>query len=63
MLGKPEMTIREAGKRGGDAVKAKYGPQSVSKRGKKGSDAIPEERGRESKPEIDKKSGKSGGGV
>ncbi|MBX6771945.1 MAG: Em GEA1 (EM1), partial [Chloroflexi bacterium] len=33
---KHEMTVREAGKKGGEAVKEKYGPEFYSKIGKKG---------------------------
>lgn len=36
MVERGEMTVREAGKLGGDAVKEKYGPDFYAKIGKKG---------------------------
>jgi general stress protein YciG len=52
-----EMTVREAGKKGGEAVKAKYGPKFYAKIGKMGGDAVSQERGKEFYSEIGKKGG------
>lgn len=40
MVERGEMTVREAGKLGGDAVKEKYGPEFFSKIGKKGGKSL-----------------------
>ena len=53
------MTVREAGKKGGEAVKEKYGPEFYSRIGKKGGEAVAEERGREFYAEIGRKGGES----
>lgn len=53
------MTVREAGKKGGETVKAKYGPEFYSRIGKKGGDTVYEERGSEFFSEIGKKGGEA----
>ena len=56
---KREMTVREAGRLGGQAVKEKYGPEFYVEIGKKGGDAIAQTRGREFYVEIGKKGGQA----
>lgn len=50
MVERREMTVREAGKLGGDAVKEKYGPEFFSKIGKKGALAKAKAEGRFGSP-------------
>lgn len=40
MVERGEMTVREAGKKGGDAIKKKYGSEFFSKIGKKGGKSL-----------------------
>ena len=51
-----DMTVKEAGMKGGRTVKEKYGPAFFSSIGKKGGKAVSDERG----PEFYSKIGKKG---
>lgn len=57
--GKGEMTVREAGRKGGNAVKKKYGPDFFARNAKKGGEAIRKEKGRQFYAEIGSKGGKA----
>ncbi len=52
----PELA-REAGRKGGEAVKQKYGPKFYSAIGKKGGDTVKQERGSEFFAEIGRRGG------
>src|SRR3990172_2751603 len=54
-----DMTVREAGKRGGETVKKKYGLGFYAEIGKKGGSTVAAERGREFYSEIGKKGGQA----
>lgn len=56
---KKEMTVREAGRKGGETVKERYGPEFYSKIGKKGGETVAERRGREFYAQIGKKGGEA----
>jgi general stress protein YciG len=53
------MSVREAGKRGGDRVKAKYGSQFYELIGRKGGEATKEKYGPTFYEEIGQKGGQS----
>ena len=48
---------KEAGRKGGEAVKRKYGPQFYREIGKKGGDTVKQERGSEFYAEIGRRGG------
>lgn len=48
---------KEAGRKGGEAVKRKYGPEFYREIGKKGGDAVKQERGSEFYAEIGRRGG------
>ena len=52
-----EMSVREAGKRGGDAVRAKYGPSFYEEIGRKGGEVTKERHGAEFYENIGQKGG------
>lgn len=52
-----EMSVREAGRKGGNTVKQKYGPQFYEEIGKKGGEARKEELGHEGYVELGHKGG------
>jgi len=54
-----EMTVAEAGKKGGDKVKAKYGKEFYTEIGQRGGAATREKHGPEFYGEIGKKGGQS----
>ncbi len=54
---KRKMTLQEAGRKGGEAVKAKYGPEFYREIGKKGGEAVKAKHG----PEFYSKIGRKGG--
>lgn len=56
-----EMTVREAGRLGGAAVKKKYGPSFYEEIGRKGGEATKAAHGSEFYEAIGKKGGKVGG--
>jgi len=56
MQGK-EMTVSEAGRRGGEATRRKYGPEFYEEIGKKGGETVKRERGSEFYEEIGRKGG------
>ncbi|MNY48522.1 Glucose starvation-inducible protein B [compost metagenome] len=51
------MTVREAGQKGGETVKEKYGPEFYSEIGQKGGEAVKEKYGPEHYSEIGHKGG------
>jgi general stress protein YciG len=51
------MTVREAGKKGGDVVKSKYGPQFYAEIGRKGGESTKRRHGSEFYEEIGHKGG------
>lgn len=53
------MTVSEAGRRGGNKVKERYGRGHYVSIGKKGGDSLLKERGREFFSDMGKKGGKS----
>ena len=55
------MSVREAGKRGGDRVKAKYGSEFYEAIGRKGGQATKKAHGHAFYEQIGKKGGKKGG--
>ncbi|MBO9538960.1 hypothetical protein J7643_00025 [bacterium] len=55
--GEGEMTVREAGQKGGETVKEKYGPEFYSEIGQKGGEAVKEKYGPEHYSEIGHKGG------
>jgi general stress protein YciG len=55
------MTVREAGKKGGQTVKSKYGPEFYENIGRKGGEATKQAHGHSFYEEIGKKGGKKGG--
>ena len=58
-----EMTVREAGKKGGDTVKRKYGPGYYAEIGKKGGESTKRQQGPEFYSRIGKKGGERGRGT
>src|SRR5271168_5174937 len=58
---KPGMTVREAGQKGGETVKQKYGPEFYEQIGRKGGLATKLAHGHEFYEQIGKKGGKKGG--
>src|ERR671934_649429 len=54
------MSVREAGRRGGEAVKTKYGPEFYSKIGQIGGEAGAKARGPQFYSQIGKKGGETG---
>ena len=50
-----EMTVRQAGKKGGETVKARYGSEHYVRIGKKGGETVARERGPEFFAEIGKR--------
>lgn|SRR5581483_8630334 len=58
---KPAMTVREAGQKGGEIVKKKYGPGFYESIGRKGGLATKEAHGHAFYEQIGKKGGKKGG--
>ena len=68
MSGTPEspkkpagMSVREAGQKGGETVKKKYGPEFYEQIGRKGGLATKQAHGHEFYEQIGKKGGKKGG--
>ena len=57
----PGRSVREAGKKGGQTVKAKYGPEFYEAIGRKGGLATKKSHGHAFYEEIGKKGGKKGG--
>jgi general stress protein YciG len=55
------MTVREAGQKGGETVKRKYGPEFYETIGRKGGEATKKAHGHEFYEKIGKKGGKKGG--
>ena len=55
------MTVREAGQKGGETVKRKYGPEFYEAIGRKGGEATKLAHGHEFYEQIGKKGGKKGG--
>ena len=55
------MTVREAGQKGGETVKRKYGPEFYETIGRKGGEATKLAHGHEFYEQIGKKGGKKGG--
>ena len=55
------MSVREAGQKGGETVKQKYGPEFYEQIGRKGGLATKEAHGHEFYEQIGKKGGKKGG--
>ena|SRR5271165_7570712 len=55
------MTVREAGQKGGETVKRKYGPEFYEAIGRKGGEATKRVHGHEFYEKIGKKGGKKGG--
>lgn len=55
------MSVREAGRKGGEVVKLKYGPEFYERIGRKGGLATKRTHGHEFYEEIGKKGGKKGG--
>src|SRR5579862_6448674 len=55
------MTVREAGQKGGETVKKKYGPEFYMKIGQKGGEATKNAHGHAFYEQIGKKGGKKGG--
>jgi general stress protein YciG len=55
------MTVREAGQKGGETVKRKYGPEFYETIGRKGGEATKLAHGHEFYETIGKKGGKKGG--
>jgi general stress protein YciG len=55
------MTVREAGQKGGETVKRKYGPEFYENIGRKGGEATKLAHGHEFYEQIGKKGGKKGG--
>ena len=53
------MSVREAGRKGGEAVKKKYGPEFYSDIGRKGGEAVRSKHGAEYYSQIGKKGGAS----
>jgi general stress protein YciG len=53
------MTLREAGRRGGQTTKARYGPEFYSKIGAKGGETVARERGSDYYAEIGRKGGRA----
>src|SRR5580698_8502047 len=58
---KPAMTVREAGQKGGEIVKKKYGPAFYEAIGRKGGLATKQAHGHSFYEAIGKKGGKKGG--
>ncbi|MGQ9525879.1 MAG: KGG domain-containing protein [Armatimonadota bacterium] len=56
-----EMTVREAGRKGGMTVREKHGPEFFREIGRKGGQATWKAHGREFYQEIGKKGGQKGG--
>ena len=54
-----KMTVEEAGRRGGQVVKQKYGPEFYSEIGQKGGEAVKEKYGSEFYSEIGQKGGEA----
>ena len=55
------MSVREAGQKGGETVKKKYGPEFYEQIGRKGGLATKQAHGHEFYEQIGKKGGKKGG--
>ena len=55
------MSVREAGQKGGETVKKRYGPEFYEQIGRKGGLATKEAHGHEFYEQIGKKGGKKGG--
>src|ERR1700684_4697549 len=55
------MSVREAGQKGGETVKRKYGPEFYEQIGRKGGEATKLAHGHEFYEQIGKKGGKKGG--
>jgi general stress protein YciG len=55
------MTVREAGQKGGETVKKKYGPEFYEQIGRKGGQATKQAHGHAFYEQIGKKGGKKGG--
>lgn len=55
------MSVREAGQKGGETVKRKYGPEFYEMIGRKGGEATKQAHGHTFYEEIGKKGGKKGG--
>ncbi|MHB8585646.1 MAG: KGG domain-containing protein [Thermoplasmatota archaeon] len=53
------MTLSEAGRRGGQTTKARYGPEFYSKIGAKGGETVARERGSDYYAEIGRKGGRA----
>ena len=60
---KPGMSVREAGQKGGETVKKKYGPEFYEAIGRKGGQATKQAHGHAFYEAIGKKGGKKGGAV
>jgi len=58
---KPGMSVREAGQKGGETVKKKYGPEFYEMIGRKGGQATKKAHGHAFYEAIGKKGGKKGG--
>ena len=58
---KPGMSVREAGQKGGETVKKKYGPEFYEMIGRKGGQATKRAHGHAFYEAIGKKGGKKGG--
>ena len=56
-----ELTVREAGRKGGQTVKDKHGPEFFKEIGRKGGQATSASHGREFYQEIGRKGGQKGG--
>lgn len=59
VLNTMSMTVSEAGRKGGQTTKEKYGPEFYARIGKKGGETVSEERGPEFYAEIGKKGGET----
>ena len=57
--GDVKMTVAEAGRRGGEAVRDKYGPEFYTEIGQKGGEAVRDKYGPEFYTEIGKKGGEA----
>ena len=55
--GKGNMTVQEAGRKGGEAVSEKYGPGFYEKIGQKGGETVADKYGHEHFEEIGRKGG------
>ncbi len=57
MAEKKEMTVSEAGRKGGETTSKKYGPEFYEEIGRKGGEAVSQKYGHEHFEEIGKKGG------